>query len=58
MSIANERKLVLHAFCFATAIFVILSYFKISDDAFQHEAYRHAAEASHGQEPKPEGHGR
>jgi hypothetical protein len=58
MSIAKERTLVLHAFCFATAIFVILSYFKISDDAFQHEAYRHAAEASHGQEPKPEGHGR
>jgi hypothetical protein len=59
MSIANERKLVLHAFCFATAIFVILSYFKTSDDAFQHEAYRHAAEASllEGQ-PKPERHRR
>ena len=58
MSIANERKVVLHVFCFATAIFLMVSYITVSDDAFQHEAYRHAAEASYGEEPKPQGHGR
>jgi hypothetical protein len=58
MSIANERKLVLYVFCFATAIFLIVSYIAVSDDAFQHEAYRHAVEASHGEIPKPQGHGR
>jgi hypothetical protein len=59
MSIANERKVVLHVFCFATAIFLMVSYITVSDDAFQHEAYRHAAEASllEGQ-PKPQEHGR
>jgi hypothetical protein len=57
MSIQKERTLVFYVFCFATAIFVILSYFKVSNDAFQHEAYRHASEASllEGQ-PKPERH--
>jgi hypothetical protein len=58
MSIQKERTLVLHVFCFATAIFLMVSYITVSDDAFQHEAYRHAAEASYGEEPKPQGHGR
>jgi hypothetical protein len=59
MSIANERKLVFYVFCFATAIFLIVSYIAVSNDAFHHEAYRHAAEASllEGQQ-KPERHGR
>jgi hypothetical protein len=59
MSIANERTLVFYGFCFATAIFLMVSYIAVSDDAFQHEAYRHAAEASllEGQ-PKPQEHGR
>jgi hypothetical protein len=59
MSIQKERTLVFYVFCFATAIFLMVSYITVSDDAFQHEAYRHAAEASllEGQQ-KPQGHGR
>ena len=54
----NNRATLLSALAFAVSIFVILSYFKVSEDVFKHEAYRHAAEASYGEEPKPRGHGR
>jgi hypothetical protein len=54
----NNRTTLLSALAFAVSIFVIVSYFKVSEDVFKHEAYRHAAEASYGEEPKPEGHGR
>ncbi len=55
----NNRATLLSALAFAVSIFVILSYFKVSEDVFRHEAYRHAAEASllEGQ-PKPQEHGR